>query len=320
MTQPLNYTPKAIEQILSYPSDHAPGMAAGFRYIAAKLREAQVFVLSDHGQLLDRSKPRPEVPGVLFRPPFPVVALEYAAAPQDWNQGFYDAAKCSRRIALAWEWTDDLPPELRKWAAPNLGEGVAIASIAYFDAQEAWFPIATAVHLAYDQCWQKSAATPFQKSMIEVGRLSQKQANAKSMAGMPIGLLPEPIVTAVQAHGGGDHVFDALMADLTDEVSAYSDLCYALACKNVSTREHPAPQSLNRNRIRAGKLPLKSFHVLEMSGGGAMPGSAGGGGDRAAARSHLRRGHIRRLDRERVTWVNSTIVSGRGFVDKVYAA
>lgn len=319
MTQPLNYTPKAIEQLLSYPADHAPGMAAGFRYIAGKLREAQVFVLSDHGQLLDRSKPRPEVPGVLFRPPFPVVALEYAAAPEEWNQGFYDAAKCSRRIALAWEWKDDLPAELRKWAAPSLGEGVVIASVAYFDAQQAWFPIATAVHLAYDQPWQKSEATPFQMSMIEVGRLSQKQADAKSMAGLPIGLLPEPIVEAVQQHGGIATVYDALMADLTDEVSAYSDLCYALACKNVSTREHPAPQALNRNRIKAGKLPLKGFHVLEMSGGGAMPGSAGAG-DRAAARSHLRRGHIRRLDQQRVTWVNSTIVSGRGFVDKVYAA
>jgi hypothetical protein len=319
MTQPLNYTPKAIEALLGHPATGMPGTAAGLRYIAGKLREAQVFVLADHGELLDRSKPRPEVPGVLFRPPFPVVALEYTAATKEWGQGFYDEAKCSKRIALAWNWSNDLPPELRQWARLDLSDGVVVASIAYYDAQATWFPVGAAMHIPYEAAWEEAPGSPFRKSLLEAGRMNAALASAKSLPGVPIGLLPEGIVGAVQQHGSIDFVMDAISADLMDEVSAYTDLCYALACKNVTTRHAPPPAALNRQRIRAGKLPLMGFHVLELAGGGVMPGVARDG-DRTAPRAHLRRGHIRRLGADRVTWVNSTVVQGRGFVDKVYAA
>lgn len=319
MTQPLNYTPKAIEALLSHADSPTcpPGIRAGMRYIAGKLREAVVFQLSDHGQLLDRSKPRPEVPGHLFRPPFPVVALEYPGATTDWGLGVYDAAKCSRRIALAWEWSSDLPTELRSWTQPSLSDGVVIASVAYFDAQQTWFPIGIAMHLPYDGEWIEKPKTAFQSAMVKAGRMSPKVAQSRSLGGAPIGLLPEGIVESFRTYGSMDIVNDALMADLMDEASAYLDLCYALACKNVAPRKYAAPKNLNRNRIKAGKIPLKDFYVLELAGGegAGMPGSGGG----ASPRSHLRRGHIRRLDPRRITWVNSTIVRGRGFVDKVYS-
>lgn len=319
MTQALNYTVKAIEGLLSHECPGAPGTRAGFRYLADKLRQAQVFVLSDHGQLLDRSKPRPEVPGLLLRPPFPVIALEYTAQGLDWQEGFYTEAKCSKRIALAWEWTDDLPPELRGWCPPSLGPGVVIASIPFYDAQGLWVPVPAAMHIAFDDAWQAPpAASPFREAMLESGRLTRSQLQARTLSGSTIALSPETMVHLGMTLGPSFTV-DTLAADTMDEVNAYADLCYALACKNVSRREHPAPASLNKQRIKAGKLPLKGFHVLEVQGGGEMPG-AGAAGDRSAPRSHLRRGHIRRLPGDRVTWVNSTVVKGRGFVDKVYAA
>ena len=320
MTQPLNYTPKAIEQLMGYECPHAPQTAAGLRYLIGKLREAQVFVLADHGQLLDRSKPRPEVPGLVLKPAYPVVALEYTAVTNDWGDGYYDGAKCSRRIALAWDWQDDLPPQLESWAPLNLGAGVVVASISYFDERQEWMPIAAAMHLAYDDPWHEPGEpTPFLKAAVASGRINPGSLGSRKLGASPIGLMPEGIRAAVTSLGNAAQVFDALTADTMDEINAYTDLCYALACKNVSTREYPAPANLNRGRIKAGKLPLKGFHVLELAGGAGMPGERAPGA-RGASRSHLRRGHIRRLAADRVTWVNSAIVRGRGFVDKVYAA
>ncbi len=322
MLTELNYSTKAISDLLAHPCPGAPGTRAGLRYLAGKLRQAQVFMLADHGQLLDRSKPRPEVPGLLLRPPYPVIALEYTAQGQDWDEGYYTAAKCSKRIALAWEWSDDLPPELRGWCSPSLGPGVVIASIPFHDAHGMWMPVPAAMHIAFEDPWQASpppGASPFRDAMLESGRLTRSQLQARSLTGSTVCLSPEAM-TQLAMSLGPSFTVDTLAADTMDEVNAYTDLCYALACKNVTTREQSAPAALNKRRIKAGKLPLKSFHVLEVQGGGDMPGAGAAAADRAAPRSHLRRGHIRRLAGERVTWVNAAIVRGRGFIDKVYAA
>lgn len=319
MTQPLNYTVKAIEALSSYPCPGAPLSRLGMRYVADKLRQAQVFVLGDAGQLLERNKPRPEVPGIVFKPPFPVVALEYSAADIDWDMGEYTQAKCPRRIALAWEWQDDLPPLLRGMCNPNLGEGVVILSIAYYEGANQWVPIAAGMHLAYDTEWRKDLPiTPFRAAMIECGRLSKKTSDAATMQMAPIPIMPE-VIFAAASMSGPDKAADAIAADNMDEVNAYTDLCYALACKNVTSKKHDASVALNKQRIKVGKLPLKDFHVLEVAGAEA-PGGGDGSADRNGPRSHLRRGHIRRLAGDRVTWVNATMVRGQGFIDKVYSA
>jgi hypothetical protein len=320
MTQPLNYTPKAIADLLAYECAGMSGTAAGLRYIADKLSIAEVFILRDHGQLLDRTKPRPQVPGVMFRPPFPVVALEFEANPAEWDDAFYNPTRCSRRIALAWEWQDDLPPPLKALQPPDMRPSVVVASICYHDATGSWMPMGAACALEYDDVWQhEPVASDFKAAMIQAGRLSKRVASEPGLSGTLVHLMPESVLLASRQFGIAA-TLDSLGADLMDEVNAYTDLCYALACKNVSTREHGAPKFLNRQRIKKGKLPLRGFHVLELNGGGEMPGARDSAGDRAGCRSHLRRGHIRRLGADRVTWVNSTVVRGRGFVDKVYAA
>ncbi len=317
MTQPLNFAIRAIEAFSAMPCTGAPATRAGMRYLADKLRQAQVFVLPDYGQLLDRSKPRPEVPNLLMRPPFPVVALEYTASADGLQQDEYTACRCSRRIALAWEWADDLPPALRQFAPPVLAPGVVIASIAYYDHARQWVSIPAAAHIAYDDPWQHHPVTPFAASAVAAGRLTTAQVQSKSPAGSFVGLAPEALAELGLRFGNAASLMDHLQADLVDEMGAYLDLCMALQCRNVTAERVPAAEALNRSRIRAGKLPLKDFHVLKL-GDVAMPGT-GGSGDRNGPRSHLRRGHIRRLAADRVTWVNSTIVKGRGFVDKVYA-
>lgn len=319
MTQPLNFTPKAIAGLLEIPWEGMPACAAATRYLIGKLRQAQVFVLGDHGELLDRSKARPEVPGVMFKPAFDVVALEYTSLQPRREDPYYTAARSTRRIALAWEWKDDPPAGFGRF--PELGPGVVVASISWIDEHQMWMPMSGAMHLAYDDEWRAGDAVPsaFREAMIAAGQYACRPESERSYPITPIPLLYEVCVQSERLLGSLEAVLDAMQADVTDELNAYIDLCYALACKNVSTRENAPPAALNKQRIKTGKLPLKGFHVLELANGGEMPG-AGGIAERTGPRAHLRRGHIRRLPGERVTWVNSTMVQGRGFIGKVYAA
>lgn len=325
MTQALNYTPKAIEALRSYPCPGAPISRAAMRYIADKLEQAEVFILPNLGQLLDRGKVRPEVPGLVFKPPYPVVALEYTADGATRNDDVYTVEPCSRRISLAWEWTNDLPPPFGR--IPELRElspGVAIASVYYSDRMRTWMCTPGALQVEYDAEWRdplECPLPPFHKAMIERGALSQRlAATAKGIETSFIPLFVEHLVGMERGLGSKDAVIDFVRADVNDECNAYADLCYALACRNVSTERNLAPAALNKQRIRSGKLPLKDFHILKLSGATAEAGFAHEGGDRAGPRPHLRRGHIRRLSDSRITWVNQTMVRGRGeFLDKVYA-
>lgn len=321
MAEALNYTVKAIEALSALDATAAPLSRIGIRYLVEKMRQAQVFILPDAGTLLDRSKPAPEVPGLTFTPTFPVMALEYAM-PQDKSRhtpGYTDAPS-SRRIALAWRWTNDLPTELSRCAPPITGDGVVIASIAYLDDHKMWMPMATAAHLPFDDEWMAPTMTPFKAAALAAGQMTKAQVNARSRAYGYVPILPEALFGIISTVGGAAAT-DHLAADLMDEINAYIDLCCALSCRNVESIRHPAAEKLNRARARQGKMPLKDFHVLKLAGTDASGSSAGGGGGSASRRAHLRRGHIRQLrhlGEGRLTWVNATMVGGKGFIDKAY--
>lgn len=96
----------------------------------------------------------------------------------------------------------------------------------------------------------------------------------------------------------------------------------ALRCVNVQSIDNPPPAALNRKRMRQGKVPLftyKTLHVAQqrVSGGGRGDEDSG----RTPPRLHFRRGHVRRLDAERLTWVQPCMVGdkARGMVEKAYA-
>ena len=319
MTGALNFTTRALEQLSGIDNPAAPLSTLGFRYICDKLRQAQVFVLPDHGTLLDRDKPRPELDGIVLRPPFPVVALEYTAKAIARTDPFYTAATCSRRIALAWEWKSDLPTAFRA-PADYLSPGVVIASIAFYDSQQLWMPIFGAVHFAYDDDWMEhpTEASVFRERLIKTGGISAASAKARSLPCTPVPILPEAMIGTIRQLGEAG-MADILRADVMDEANAYFDMCWSLACRNVRAERHAAPDKLNRQRLKAGKLPFADHHTLVLDGADGNTVWGGGPADRAGPRSHLRRGHIRRLAPDRVTWVNQTMVRGRGgFVSKDY--
>jgi len=108
--------------------------------------------------------------------------------------------------------------------------------------------------------------------------------------------------------------------ELIDDASSVMNLCALLGLHNVETIEQNAPAKVQKKRSAGGKSPLYSYHVLSVDGeiwdkSMRLPSNGGEG-----LRSHLRRGHIRRLDSGRRVWVRAAYVHGRkpGFVDKDY--
>lgn len=321
MTQALNFTTKAIADLseLAVRPAVEPVDRQGIRFILDLLQRAQVFVLPDNGALLDRGRPRPEVPGLLFRPPFPVVALEYVSVAQFERDPVYEATTSSKRISLAWAWDGKMPDGTTQTIGPSPDEGVAIASIAYMDDLGSWMPPPVVALVPYDCAYQAAKPGPFRDAMLATGRLSKRQAEQSGVEirGL-LPILPTAMAMTVQQHGPRT-ALEHFSADLMDEANAYLDLCIALACTNVHTQKHEIGDKLNRARIRAGKPELRDFHTL-LIGGANGPGAPHDAID-AAKRAHLRRGHVRRLGPDRVTWVNSCMVRGQrpGFAHKNYA-
>ncbi|WP_159981883.1 MULTISPECIES: hypothetical protein [unclassified Novosphingobium] len=322
MTQALNYTVKALDDLMALrdAATTAPADKAGVDFIIGKLRQAEVFLMPDYGMLLDRSKPRPEVPGQLYRPPFPIVALEYQSADPSWAaSSAFDAAPSSKRIALAWEWDGSLPVGMTTPPEMEVGQGVFVASVSYYDALGCWVPTGTAALIPYEAAYAIPKPSAYRSEMVKAGRVPAAVANAASMViDEMMMILPVSMARLVQMNGP-EMAVQMFSADLMDEVNAYCDLAIALQCTNVSSERHPQPEKLNRSRAKAGKPALKAFHVLKIAGQGDGGGTPFGG--RASGlRSHLRRGHVRRLAPDRITWVNACMVRGSrpGFADKHY--
>ncbi len=100
-------------------------------------------------------------------------------------------------------------------------------------------------------------------------------------------------------------------------VAAYAQACAALACTNVTT------ETLRPNREARAARPastLFDYHVLMIEPGREHATSEDRGGSHASPRTHLRRGHIRRLAWGPRVWVNSCVVNPTaiGSVNKDY--
>lgn len=100
---------------------------------------------------------------------------------------------------------------------------------------------------------------------------------------------------------------DALLHETADELHAAVQACVTLNCKNITAERIEAPAALNNKRSAAGKLPLRSFHILTLKGR-PIDEHESLGGNHASPRRHFRRGHIRHLE-GKMTWVRDTIVN-----------
>lgn len=108
------------------------------------------------------------------------------------------------------------------------------------------------------------------------------------------------------------------LEDMQCDMTTLKTLCSLLEVHDVETPVVSAPAKLQAKRAKNGKKPLYDYHVLRIGGETwDTPYVSNGTGE--GRRSHLRRGHIRRLESKTV-WVRATYVHGRkdGFLHKDY--
>lgn len=97
------------------------------------------------------------------------------------------------------------------------------------------------------------------------------------------------------------------------------NLFYILGCSNVETADHPALAALNKKRAKTQKFPVLEYKTLVLKLDAPRTGGQVGQGTHASPRVHLRRGHVRRLECGRRTWVQACVVgSTHGMILKDY--
>lgn len=96
------------------------------------------------------------------------------------------------------------------------------------------------------------------------------------------------------------------------------NLCVMLNLCNVQTEDVSPDPRFNRHQISSNRLPLETYKILKIDGQAWGRSAVIGFG--SGKRSHMRRGHIRRLDESRHVWVRATSVKGSrpGAVHKIY--
>lgn len=111
-----------------------------------------------------------------------------------------------------------------------------------------------------------------------------------------------------------------MTTDFCTDMTSVANLCTMLSLHNVRTKVQTPPAALQKRRTMKRQQPLLDYHVLTVDGD-VWDAPSYGIADSDGVRSHMRRGHIRRLDSERRVWVRSTYVRGSrpGFVEKDYA-
>lgn len=96
--------------------------------------------------------------------------------------------------------------------------------------------------------------------------------------------------------------------------------CIVIGCSNTEFQEHRPSEKLNKKRQRKGNCPLFTYKTLTLTDDGRQGLKNEPSGTHESPRVHLRRGHIRRLQSGRMTWVQPCVVGdhNRGVVDKDY--
>jgi hypothetical protein len=271
------------------------------------LGEAQHFLLPAGGRILDHEGKMEAKYAPLCHLPFPITAFEFQSSPSPRRD---NSTLSTKRIALCVD-----SSELNKRKIFPAGEDEwGCMSIFSLDDFRMWAvpPFMLMINrsetvTATKELLQLSAAyieeeREFDSSVRCVGKPGDEY--------MSIGLARFP--------GAEHYPAAAARCDMRDEVTAAIQACAALACSNMGRQTLPASAALNEKRQHSGKEPFVSYHILDVAGDRPVRGESTGSGSHNSPRQHLRRGHIRRLDETRVTWVTSCVVGTHGKVIKDY--
>ena len=254
------------------------------------LRNAEKFLLPHDCELLSFNEVSEKYRD-LIRLPYPAVALEFSTSPHR-NGG------SSRGIVLAWHGQNNLPPErLEEFDIDERAEVIAFTSFFYSDGQKTWMP---SPHVFW-----------FHRDHLDIhmGGIRAGIGNALAYGDMHL--------KTMSAMSDEQHQRE-LDGNLKVSMDAILEFLVTVNCENVIQDSLTPSNVLNQKRKSRQKEPFYSYRVLSIPGGNNSGPSLGG--NHASPRMHLRRGHLRRLNTGKVTWVRHTIVGNAelGVADKNY--
>lgn len=275
--------------------------------------------------------------------PYPIVAFEIPWVKAEPMRKFKDfpTTLSTKRIALCIDYTHEYK---HLCPVPNLDTlldrfpegGVLVFSIYYVDRDNTWMLCQGGAFVPYDnrvESTLNSSITPLPATMIAVEQLSYSgqisEKHRKQFQVEPFIVLPE-LCNQLQAQmGSRDKFFADILLNTRDEVFAYIGACSLLNCANVIVEPAGQLQSQPATNLppsaRKKLKPPKSkfeYKVLQISDErlSHKPASSGQKEPSMSKRTHLRRGHIRRL-KERLIWVRPSIInpgSPAGLIAKDY--
>lgn len=264
-----------------------PRSLNGMRETIRLLGGAARFSLPENGVLLELKDYRSEFASMLHLP-YPSLTLEYRTTrPAEPGK-----IKSSRSIILCWQ--GDYSTPFRIETEPP--EVIYFTSIWFDDEQGEWEPSPVA--------WGFRPAD-----------LRPDPENGITVEGF------HHFPCHIEAYDRlrSEHGDQWLDEDLARSFEPLLEFCLTVNCQNVQTAEVAPPAKLNAKRVKHGKPPLDSYHVLVLPGTESDEGQSGAG-LRQGPRVHWRRGHLRRLGDGRVIWVRHALVGNRelGSVQKEY--
>lgn len=113
-----------------------------------------------------------------------------------------------------------------------------------------------------------------------------------------------------------------LIEELVDELRAVAHFAMLCGCDNVKAKKiHTADAKLVKKAAKHGGIPHNDYWVLDVYMNDEHESSGSGeGGSHSSPRFHVRRGHIRRYQTGKTTWVRQCVVGTPelGVINKDY--
>jgi hypothetical protein len=278
------------------------------RECAALLDRAEKFLLPEWGRIFDEREIEVfnDMP-TMNRLPYPVIASEFLCDYVQHNTMLPGEMPSTRRISLCAEEAamEALAPFTLAWIRQTKAQvatepqtldiGFVVFPISYFAERDLWVP--------------PPSVAVFRKD-------DRPQDHRTDIVITPLGQDAYTVFPLEERLRRGAR-------DVNDECIAAIHLLLALSLERTTHTVIPASAALNKKRARTGKPPLYEYKVLDIvSDLMASPRQTLGRphGEHASPRMHKRRGHLRRLGTDRVTWVRDTVVGkpGRGEIRKDY--
>lgn len=305
-----------LEETLGLPADLEA-------FLVECLTDAVKFILPGNGLLFAEQDYKPSMFD-LQRLPFPICALEFTADDDLFKQDS-GLLRAPKRIALCFDPKALSALQLNRLTKLRMGRPFAkelparsLAIMSVYEANGLWASSTglQLIDLDHDVPIPTDSVEALELSKV-ASSVQHKLGNKTTKYGLPATMLDFPGRLAFDPNYDFETSLQNLYIDTADEVRVAYEFLAALNCANVGTESIAAPKALNAKRQKKGKTPFFDYKVLNLGAAHSYEGV--GAGMHASPRTHLRRGHLRRLGEKagnKTLWINATVVNRNGPVEQ----